>query len=249
MFNTACSTLVNLGKYYGCWCPVAGVARVSAGVDLIWDEKKIRWRGWSKYFFMEDRDTFILHLHIMLADDLMTRWFNPLAPGRFEWNFRSVIIKLISVIGAWGISSEIAIRWMPFHLTWLAISQLWFRQWLGAVRQQAITWANVDPELHHHMPPLAHNNCDNKSPGQSIALHNTAICMWIFTLVDNPQMPFEFSTSFITRINVCGRYEKLSAVCSCFRHWYMWLRLLDTFWFAQSMHLSPKPWHKHETEQ
>ena len=27
-------------------------------------------------------------------------------------------------------------------------------QWLGAVRQQAITWANVDPELCRHMASL-----------------------------------------------------------------------------------------------
>ena len=30
-------------------------------------------------------------------------------------------------------------------------------QWLGAVRQQAITWANVDPDLCRHMVSLAYN--------------------------------------------------------------------------------------------
>ena len=30
-------------------------------------------------------------------------------------------------------------------------SQHWFRSWLGAVRQQAITWANVDLDLCHHI--------------------------------------------------------------------------------------------------
>ena len=34
------------------------------------------------------------------------------------------------------------------------ISQHWFRWWLGAVRQQAITWANVDPNLCRHMASL-----------------------------------------------------------------------------------------------
>ena len=37
------------------------------------------------------------------------------------------------------------------------ISQHWFRKWLGAVRQQAITWANVDPDLCRHMVSLDHN--------------------------------------------------------------------------------------------
>ena len=42
----------------------------------------------------------------------------------------------------------------------LVISQYWFRQWLGAVKQQAITWANVDPDLCRHSgvtrPELTH---------------------------------------------------------------------------------------------
>ena len=37
------------------------------------------------------------------------------------------------------------------------ISQHWFRWWLGAVRQQAITWANVDPDLQRRMASLGHN--------------------------------------------------------------------------------------------
>ena len=41
--------------------------------------------------------------------------------------------------------------------TSLMISQHWFRQWLGALRQQAITWTNVDPDLCHHMLSPGHN--------------------------------------------------------------------------------------------
>ena len=37
------------------------------------------------------------------------------------------------------------------------ISQHWFRWWLGAVRQQAITWTNVDPDLCRHMVSLGQN--------------------------------------------------------------------------------------------
>ena len=37
------------------------------------------------------------------------------------------------------------------------ISQHWFRWWLGAVRQQAITWANVDTDPCRHMASLGHN--------------------------------------------------------------------------------------------
>ena len=43
------------------------------------------------------------------------------------------------------------------HWTLLMISQHWFRYWLGAVRQQAITWANVDSDPWRHMTSLGHN--------------------------------------------------------------------------------------------
>ena len=44
---------------------------------------------------------------------------NSLAPGRFQitCNFRLVIFKLTLVNGGWGISYEIALRWMPLDLT------------------------------------------------------------------------------------------------------------------------------------
>ena len=43
------------------------------------------------------------------------------------------------------------------------ISQHWFTQWLGAVRQQAITWANVDPDLCHQMASLGLNQLNLNS--------------------------------------------------------------------------------------
>ena len=42
---------------------------------------------------------------------------NSLTPGRFQFNFRKVIFKLTLVNGGWGISYEIALRWMPQDFT------------------------------------------------------------------------------------------------------------------------------------
>ena len=39
----------------------------------------------------------------------------------------------------------------------------WFRQWLGAVRQQAITWTSVDQDLQRHMASLGPNELKNKN--------------------------------------------------------------------------------------
>ena len=48
---------------------------------------------------------------------LATNYFNSLAPGKFEWNFRYVIFQEILVIDGWGISCEIALIWMSFDFT------------------------------------------------------------------------------------------------------------------------------------
>ena len=42
---------------------------------------------------------------------------NSLAPGKFEWNFRYVIFKRISVIDGWGIFCEIGLIWMSQDFT------------------------------------------------------------------------------------------------------------------------------------
>ena len=36
-------------------------------------------------------------------------------------------------------------------------------KWLGVVRQQAMTWANVDPDLYHRMSSQGYNKL-NKNP-------------------------------------------------------------------------------------
>ena len=44
-----------------------------------------------------------------------------------------------------------------WHSTLLMISHHWFRWWLGAVRQQAITWTSIDQDLQRHMTSLDPN--------------------------------------------------------------------------------------------
>ena len=55
-----------------------------------------------------------------------------LVPRRFEWNFRSIIFKLILVFGGWGPSCEISRWWMPLDLTddksTLVQVMAWYRQ-------------------------------------------------------------------------------------------------------------------------
>ena len=66
---------------------------------------------------------------LTLAGITRPQWLNSLDPGRFHFNFRKVIFKLT---GGWGISYEIALRWMPQDLTYdkstLVQVMAWCRQ-------------------------------------------------------------------------------------------------------------------------
>ena len=46
----------------------------------------------------------------------------------------------------------------------MMISHHWLRSWLGAVRQQAITWASVNPDLCRHMASPGHSEPTQCNP-------------------------------------------------------------------------------------
>ena len=48
-----------------------------------------------------------------------------------------------------------------------ALSATW---WLGIVRQQAMTWVNVEPDLCFHLVPLDHNEMEFLKTVQKIVL-------------------------------------------------------------------------------
>ena len=72
-----------------------------------------------------------------------------LPPGRCGHDIKSVIFKLIK--GRYR-GYFLKLDSAGCHKPPLMINQHWFRWWLGAIRQQAITWAIVDQDLWHHMP-------------------------------------------------------------------------------------------------
>ena len=69
---------------------------------------------------------------------------NSLGAGTCGNDFKSIISKHYRII-AWVLSLKFLLG------ECCNASQLkrhcWFRQWLGAIRQQTIAWANVDPDL------------------------------------------------------------------------------------------------------
>ena len=87
---------------------------------------------------------------LMLAIKLQL--VNSLAPGvMWQWFYdpRTHVTDLVHKRFLWNSSA--------YHITHLMISQHWFRQWLGAVRQKAFNWANIDRYLRRHRAFQCHN--------------------------------------------------------------------------------------------
>ena len=84
--------------------------------------------------------------------DLAPILINSLAPGRCKKSWKISSSKPILGKCNWCFYCGTGLGWMPIFS-----SQHWFRLWLGAVRQQAITWANVDQCLCRHMASLGAN--------------------------------------------------------------------------------------------
>ena len=97
------------------------------------------------------------------------------------------------------------------HWTLLMISQHWFRYWLDAVRQQAITRANVDSDLCRHMvltgPQWVKQGMSNificftlwyiHASVNGVMLH-WVITNWIFSTMPSPKR-FSFYYSLLLR--------------------------------------------------
>ena len=79
---------------------------------------------------------------------------NSLAPWRSECESKNLIFLFY-----WLVSWDLCMIMTSgeCHRTLLMIRQLWFWQWLGAIKQQAITWTSVDQDVQRHMASLGPN--------------------------------------------------------------------------------------------
>ena len=100
---------------------------------------------------------------------------NSLAPGRSECDSKNVVFNLVLLIGMHISSLNNALWWMPQDLT--DDKSTLVQVMLGSVRQQAITWASVDPDFCCHIASLGHN--------ELMSLVNTiwSITRWILNSI------------------------------------------------------------------
>ena len=75
-----------------------------------------------------------------------------LAPGICGHTFKCTISKFIIKSSSSATCCAIALGWIPRNVT--NETSMLVQVWLGAVRQQTINWANVDPYLRCHIVSL-----------------------------------------------------------------------------------------------
>ena len=81
---------------------------------------------------------------------------------------------------SWSFSVNLVID--ECHITPLMISQHWFRWWLGAVRQRAITWANFDLDLCCHMASLGHDKW-TRYAAVCVSVIKSHRTLWLWLLI------------------------------------------------------------------
>ena len=105
--------------------------------------------------------------------------------------------------------AEVSLVKLPsYECQWtiFMVSQHWFWQWLGAVRQQAITWANVDPDLCLHMVSLGHNELSYQVWHVLFQIISRYLCFLLTFLIYKMEkmIPQNLSTLSVSLISESG---------------------------------------------
>ena len=128
----------------------------------------------------------VIHITYVINHNLYILWIiifphidNTQSPGKYGSNLKSVISKHMLQIKFMSNSCEIALYQMPQNTfddkpTLVQVMACCLTAW----RQQAITWANVDPDLCHHIASQGHhqlckykNNCIKWNARLILGLH------------------------------------------------------------------------------
>ena len=113
-------------------------------------QQTINWHNFDRYLCghivsLDHNELIAMALTTSCLQSLVFSWCqqNIFKLSDYTFQIRSVIFKLILVIDVGYILYIYIYEW---HWKLLMVSQHRFRQWPGTVKQQAITWAKVDPK-------------------------------------------------------------------------------------------------------
>ena len=94
------------------------------------------------------------YITIIINPFSVTAYFNSLAPVRYDNYFPRVITKHMLWIKVRD-TCEIVLRWIPLNTIDNRLTLAQIVAWCP--RLHAVTWANIDQDLCHHMASLGHN--------------------------------------------------------------------------------------------
>ena len=154
------------------------------------------------------------------------RWgFNSLAPGRFQFNIRKVILKQTLVNGCWGISYEIALRWMPLDHTddksTLVQVMAWCHQapshylshcWLRSMWPNGVTrpqWVNLICVIFYLIIDVS-------------SICSEIILMWIQQDTTDEPSQWEMMLQCNVASHWLGTFTKRSLLMIS-QHWFRWI--------------------------
>ena len=90
-----------------------------------------------------------------IVGNTLTQW--PLGDAAVIWK---TLLSNSSCRLSWVFHWKLLSCWMPQNPLTKSIKksmQHWFRWWLGATKQEAVTWVSVDQDLRHHKMSPGHN--------------------------------------------------------------------------------------------
>ena len=127
-------------------------------------------------------------------------------PERCGSNFTSVFFTLIYE----PISCALPVKLVSgeCHKTSMITILHWYRKLLGDVRQQGITWANVDQDLCHHRAPQGHNGLTHWGRDKMAAVSQTTLSN-PFSQMKMLEFQLRFHWSFFLRVQLI-----------IFQHWF-----------------------------
>ena len=161
-------------------------------------------------------------------------WSIQSPPGDVAVVLNATFTNLLYWVVPWAfIVKLLTCKYQRKWRTSLMRSQHWLRLWLGAVRWQAITWANADSDLCRHMASLGHSEWiallifhtfpDSKVPGANMGP------TWVLSAPDGPHVgPMNLAirvsiSSFQTRAWISNHIISSSVGCNYSPMlWFRW---------------------------
>ena len=195
--------------------------------SLSWDncqpvEVSVSWTTWG-FSVKRLKQLWIREFGELIGPWEMWQWV-------FFFFFFNVSLKLFIQSSSLGTSKKIALSWMPQNLN----NEIWFRLWLGTIRQQAVVWANVDQVLCHYMLSLGHielTHCEAKTK-------RPAFCWQYFEMDFLVWKLLYFDSNFTLNL-----FSKIQLTMSqhCFRLWLVTKQMtshcLNQWWLSLLMHI------------